>query len=264
VVRFETFERSELEPVLTWALASSGQTALVGSSFVEAAARFTEAYESVADDPLVERDDVRRGIGIALNGMRVRLGGMLSQTSTAEVLARMSDAEVEQAPGLMDRLRTIGQRYVYAREWEPATLCLESAGLLGFVTGAVSPVHRLAYVEAIGAIAGSKARQGEHLMGLRATRDGLGEAIEALTSGPTPQSVKVLRAALGMEALMPLILSASRRLPIVEDCEGLRHRADMAAHETGPSFDEAARRLLQDARALRATFDQIIENSERR
>ncbi|MFJ3405971.1 hypothetical protein [Promicromonospora sp. NPDC090134] len=266
VVRFETLDRPDLVPVLAWALASAGQTALVRSSSVEAAAWFTEAEELIAgdEDPVVDRTELRRGVSIAAQLLHFRLQGSLSQVEAAEVLSRLPDPEVEQAPRLMDRLRKIGSAYVESRQWEPATLCLDAAGLLGFVTHDVSPLHRLAYVRVIGAIADSKARQGDLLLGLRATSDGLGEAIEALTIEPRPESIRILRAALGMEALMPLILAAPTRLPIVAECEDLRHRADLAAFETGPGLDESARRLLHDARALRATFDQIIANNERR
>ena len=265
VVRFETFERSELDEVLTWALASAGQTALVGSSTIEAAARFTEAYERIRDhdDPVVDKAELRRGIGIATNVMRFRLGGMLSQMDVTEILPGLRDAEVEQAPGLMDRLRTIGRGYVDSGQWEPATYCLDSASSLGLITRGVSPVHRLAYVRVIGAVADAKARQGDLRLGLRATSDGLGEAIEVLTTEPTPLSVQTLRASLGMDALMPLILSAPTRLPIVADCEALRNRADRTDREAGPAFDESVRRLLQEARTLKAALDEILANSER-
>ncbi|MFI2363627.1 hypothetical protein [Promicromonospora sp. NPDC019610] len=266
VVRFETLDQPDLVPVLAWALASAGQTALVRSSSVEAAARFTEAEELVAgdEDPVVDRSELRRGTSVAAQLLHLRLQGMLSQVGPAEVLARMADPEVEQAPSLMDRLRRIGGAFVESRQWEPATLCLDAAGMLGFVTRDVSPVHRLAYVQVIGAVADSKARRGDLLLGLRATSDGLGEAVEALTTEPGPESIRILRASLGMEALMPLILAAPTRLPIVAECEDLRHRVDLAGLETGPGLDESARRLLHDARALKATFDQIIANNERR
>ncbi|MFD6445264.1 hypothetical protein ACFWEJ_09175 [Promicromonospora sp. NPDC060204] len=266
VVRFETLDRPDLVPVLAWALASAGQTALVRSSSVAAAARFTEAEELVAavENPVVDRTELRRGVSIAAQLLHFRLNGMLTQVGAAEVLSSLPDSEVEQAPRLMDRLRRLGSTFVESRQWEPAALCLDAAGLLGFVTRDVSPPHRLAYVQVIGAIADSKARQGDLLLGLRATSDGLGEAIEALTIEPGPRSIRILRAALGMEALMPLILSAPTRLPIVAECEDLRHRADFSGFESGPGLDEAARRLLHDARALKATFDQIIANNERR
>lgn len=267
VVRFETLDRPDLVPVLAWALASAGQTALVRASSVAAAVRFTEAEELVAavENPVVDRTELRRGISVAAQLLHMRLRNMLSpQFDTAAVLSRLPDSEVEQAPRLMDRLRRIGSTFVTSGQWEPATLCLDAAGMVGFVTRDVSPLHRLAYVRVIGAIADSKARQGDLLLGLRATSDGLGEAIEALTIEPGPESIRILRAALGMEALMPLLLVAPTRLPIVAECEDLRHRADFSGFETGPGLDEAARRLLHDARALKATFDQIIANNERR
>jgi hypothetical protein len=266
-VRFEALDRPELDPVRAWALASAGQTALVGSQLVEAVARLTEAYVLVADGdggvPVVDEAELRRGINIATNGVQLRLGGMLSQLGAAEALSRLSDSELEQAPGLMNRLRAIGTGYVDSRQWEPATLCLDAAGMVGFLTRAVSPAHRLAYVEVIGTIADAKARQGDVLMGLRAMSDGLGEAVEALTAEPTPRSVRILRASLGMEALMPLIRAAPARHPLVVECETLRHRADATSHEAGPTLDESTRRLLQGARILKAKLDEIIANNER-
>lgn len=266
VVRFEALDRPELDPVRAWALASAGQTALVGSQFVEAVARLTEAYVLIADGdggPAVDEAELRRGISIATNGVQLRLGGMLSQLGASEALSRLSDSEVEQAPGLMNRLRTISKGYVDSRQWEPATLCLDAAGMVGFLTRGISPAHRLAYAEVIGTIADAKARQGDILMGLRATSDGLGEAIAALTAEPTPRSIRILRASLGMEALMPLLLAAPGRHPLVVECETLRNRADTTSFEAGPTLDESARRLLQGARTLKSKFDEIIANNER-
>ncbi|MFD6138680.1 hypothetical protein [Promicromonospora sp. NPDC060271] len=270
-VRFETLDRPALDPVRVWALASAGQTALVGSSFVEAAARLTEAYVLLADGggdgddgagvPLVDQAELRSAIGVAVQGVQLRLGGMMSQLGAAETLAQISDAELEQAPGLMNRLRTISEGYIDARQWQPATLCLDAAGMVGFLTRTVSPAHRLAYVEVIGAVADAKARQGDVLMGLRATSDGLGEAIEELTAEPTARSIKILRASLRMAALMPVILAAPGRHPLGVECEDLRHRADTTSHETGPTLDESARRLLQAARTLKAKLDEIIANN---
>jgi hypothetical protein len=266
-VRFEALDRPELDPVRAWALASAGQTALVGSQFVEAVARLTEAYMLMADGdtgvPVVDAAELRRGINIATNGVQLRLGGLLSQLGAAGALSQLSDSELEQAPGLMNRLRAIGKGYVDNRQWEPATLCLDAAGMVGFLTSAVSPAHRLAYVEVIGAIADAKARQGDVLMGLRAMSDGLGQAVEALTAEPTPRSIKILRASLGMEALMPLLRAAPARHPLVVECETLRDRADATSFEAGPTLDESARRLLQGARILKAKFDEIIANNER-
>jgi hypothetical protein len=265
-VRFEALDRPELDPVRAWALASAGQTALVGSQFVEAVARLTEAYMLMADGdtgPVVDEAELRRGINIATNGVQLRLGGMLSQLGAAGALSHLSDSELEQAPGLMNRLRAIGKGYVDSRQWEPATLCLDAAGMVGFLTSAVSPAHRLAYVEVIGTIADAKARQGDVLMGLRAMSDGLGEAVEALTAEPTPRSIKILRASLGIEALMPLLRAAPARHPLVVECETLRNRADATSFEAGPTLDESARRLLQAARTLKSKLDEIIANNER-
>ncbi|MEV0949656.1 hypothetical protein [Promicromonospora sp. NPDC050249] len=266
VVRFEALDRPELDPVRAWALASAGQTALVESQFVEAAARLTEAYVLRADadtGSVIDEPELRRGIGIATSGVQLRLGGMLSQLGAAETLSQLSDSELEQAPGLMNRLRAISKGYVDSRQWEPAMACLDAAGVVGFLTRTVSPAHRLAYVEVIGAVADAKARQGDVLMGLRATSDGLGEAIAALTAEPTSRSIKILRAALGMEALMPVLSAAPGRHPLVVECETLRHRADATSFEAGPTLDESARRLLQGARTLKAKFDEIIANNER-
>jgi hypothetical protein len=265
-VRFEALDRPELDPVRAWALASAGQTALVESSFVEAAARFAEAYVLRADadtGAVVDEPELRTALGIAARGMQFRLRGMLSQLGATETLSRMSDSELEQAPGLMNRLRTISKWYVDNRQWDSAALYLDPASLVGFLTRAVSPAHRLAYVEVIGVVADSKARQGDVLRGLRATSDGLGEAIEALTAEPTSRSIKILRASLGMEAMMPILSAAPGRHPLVVECETLRHRADTTSHEAGPTLDESARRLLQGARTLKAKLDEIIANNER-